>query len=33
MQSYLLKFLGLYIKIILLHNLFSHVIDIELNIV
>ena len=33
MQPYLLKISRLYIKIILLHNLLSHVIDIKLNIV
>ena len=33
MQTFLLKFSRLYVKIILLHNLLSHTIDIKLNIV
>ena len=33
MQTFPLKFSRLYVKIILLHNLLSHAIDIKLNIV
>ena len=33
MQTYLLKFSRLYVKLFLLHNLLVHAIDIKLNIV